>query len=182
MPLCEADGCLKQGDLRCSACKYAFYCSEKCQKAEWRVHKKSCAMNKILREIQEKAEEEEARKPLKRPPTNRCTGCNHRFQNTDDEDWEEDRDECPDCGYIACESCVSDTSNGSCYCQNSNFGVPYCEMSPRWYHMSSAPRGRVYRGDRHPPVEYEDPDEYENKPRKCGNCSKIAPCLKKEFL
>ncbi len=69
-------------------------------------------MNKILREMQEKAEGEEARKPLKRPPTNRCTGCNHRFQNSDDEDWEEDRDECPDCRYIACESCVSDTSNG----------------------------------------------------------------------
>ncbi|SJL11420.1 uncharacterized protein ARMOST_14823 [Armillaria ostoyae] len=57
-------------------------------------------MNKILREMQEKAEEEEARKPLKRPPTNRCTGCNHKFQNGDDEDWEEDRDECPDCGLL----------------------------------------------------------------------------------
>ncbi|KAK0454125.1 uncharacterized protein EV420DRAFT_1273366, partial [Desarmillaria tabescens] len=169
--------------LRCSSCKYAFYCSEKCQKAEWRIHKKGCAMNKMLREMQEKAEEEEAKKPLKRPPTNRCTGCNHKFEDGNDEDWdEEDRDECPDCEYIACESCISDTSIGSCYCQNSNFGVPYCVMSPRWYHMSSAPRGKVYRGDRYPPAEDEDPNVYEDKPRKCGNCGEIGLCFKKEFL
>ncbi|KAJ6493560.1 hypothetical protein C8R47DRAFT_1176557 [Mycena vitilis] len=169
MGICYNEGCLKRADQQCSNCKVSTYCSPRCQKKAWPTHKRECEMNRILREHQEK---EEA-KPVEKPPTTHCTGCNTEYT----EDYEPD-DECPDCGYTACESCVSDTSSGSCYCQNSNFGRPYCIMNPRWYHMSSR-TGRSYKGDRHPEEDEED-EAFEEKPRKCGNCGEIKLCLRKE--
>ena len=58
------------------------------------------------------------RKP-QRPREDRCTGCNLRWSEDKDEDEDEDEqvgpdDVCDTCGYQACESCVSDTSNGEC--------------------------------------------------------------------
>ncbi|KAJ6518776.1 hypothetical protein C8R45DRAFT_949203 [Mycena sanguinolenta] len=170
MGICFNDGCLNQADQRCSNCKVATYCGMTCQKKAWSAHKMECEMNRILREHKEK---EEA-KPVAKPRTTHCTGCNTKFTR----DYEPD-DVCPDCGYSACESCVSDTSSGSCYCQNSNFGRAYCRMNPRWYHMSSR-TGRSYKGDRHPEDD-EDADAFEEKPRKCTNCGEVKLCLRKEY-
>ena len=40
---CSAKGCHKPGTLCCSGCKnYYTYCSKKCQKADWREHRKIC--------------------------------------------------------------------------------------------------------------------------------------------
>lgn len=60
-------------------------------------------------------------RPPPKPTPGRCTGCRLKFSSEDDEE-EEDEDEwggnyceeeCPDCGYMVCESCSSDKSNGS---------------------------------------------------------------------
>ncbi|KAI9905729.1 hypothetical protein PsorP6_013871 [Peronosclerospora sorghi] len=40
--ICGAKLCSKNGTLRCSRCKAQFYCSAKCQKADWKVHKLEC--------------------------------------------------------------------------------------------------------------------------------------------
>ncbi|KAJ7252768.1 hypothetical protein B0H12DRAFT_1017978 [Mycena haematopus] len=176
MGICFNSGCLNEADQQYSNCKLVTYCGTTCQKKAWSTHKRECEMNRILREHQEEAEAKEAAKPVVKPRTTHCTGCNTKFSR----DYEAD-DVCPDCGYSACESCVSDTSSGSCYCQNSNFGNPYCIMSPRWYHMSSR-TGRSYKGDRHPDEEEEEADAFEKKPRKCGNCGELKLCLRKEYL
>ncbi|KAK7012221.1 hypothetical protein R3P38DRAFT_1585417 [Favolaschia claudopus] len=170
MGVCWNEGCLKRADQRCSNCKIATYCGTTCQKTGWSNHKMECEMNRILREREEK----EAQKPVEKPPTTHCTGCNVKYSRDDMAD-----DLCPDCGYSACESCVCHHSRGSCYCQNSNFGRPYCIMNPQWYHMSSR-TGRSYKGDRHPDYD-EDPDAYEEKPRKCGNCGEVKLCLRREY-
>ncbi|KAG7448427.1 uncharacterized protein BT62DRAFT_1003143 [Guyanagaster necrorhizus] len=124
-------------------------------------------MNK-MREMQEKAEEE-AKKSLKRPPTNRCTGCNHKFHDEDDEEVRELVRAASPTHSMACTALAT-------------VKVPTSGFRTAWYHMSSAPRGTVYRGDRHPPAADGDPDVYEDKPRKCGSCGEISLCLKKEFL
>ncbi|KAJ7334120.1 hypothetical protein DFH08DRAFT_750223 [Mycena albidolilacea] len=173
MGICYNDGCLNQTDQQCSNCKLATYCSTACQKKGSLCTQRTlpgCEMNRILREHQEKEEV----KPVERPRTTHCTGCNTKYS----QDYEAE-EECPDCGYSACESCVSDTSSGSCYCQNSNFGRLYCEMNPRWYHMSSR-TGRSYKGDRHP-EEDEEEDAFEKKARQCGNCKETRLCLRKEY-
>lgn len=61
-------------------------------------------MQQMCNEINKKMDLE----PPKRPPVGRCTGCNVKFG----EDYYCD-DACETCGYQACESCVSDTSNGA---------------------------------------------------------------------
>jgi hypothetical protein len=103
-------------------------------------------MNAILN----KYNEEQARRPPPRPDPARCTGCHDAFRVDDDDDDEgvTPTDECPDCGYMACESCSCHHSRGtyrslpptrdecwmpmcdagSCYCTNSNFGRKYCGM------------------------------------------------------
>ena len=39
--LCAA-GCGMAGDKKCAKCKLASYCSVECQRAHWKVHKKTC--------------------------------------------------------------------------------------------------------------------------------------------
>lgn len=34
--------CGKGESMRCSACKSVLYCSKKCQKAHWKIHKQTC--------------------------------------------------------------------------------------------------------------------------------------------
>ncbi|KAF7326311.1 hypothetical protein MKEN_00484500 [Mycena kentingensis (nom. inval.)] len=74
----------------------------------------------------------------------------------------------------------------TCYCENSNFGKPYCKMEPRWYHASSKPVWKAYHSDRHPAKEScydkyaEEPREEE--PRECGNCRQVERCFKAKFL
>ncbi|KAJ6591605.1 hypothetical protein DFH09DRAFT_1137499 [Mycena vulgaris] len=179
MGICYNDGCMKGADQQCSNCKVATYCGTACQKKAWPTHKRECEMNRILREHQEK----EDAKPVDEPPTTHCTGCNVEYVEDGSEEYMAE-DMCDDCGYSACESCVSHTSRGSCYCPNSNFGRPYCIMQPQWYHMSSR-TGRSYKGDRHPDdpwIVKENPEAFEEKPRKCGNCGEEGKlCLRKEY-
>lgn len=41
---CSAEGCSAEAPLRCGGCRGACYCSEKCQRTDWkRRHKKVCA-------------------------------------------------------------------------------------------------------------------------------------------
>ncbi|EIW52396.1 uncharacterized protein TRAVEDRAFT_75375 [Trametes versicolor FP-101664 SS1] len=168
---CEV--CYEDATRVCSACKYTRYCSEACQKANWKTHKKGCEIQQMLNRMNE----EHAAAPRARPNPKRCTGCNVRFT----EDYPCDG-ECPDCGYVACESCICDNNNGTCYCPNSNFGNKYCQMEPRYYHTDG--NGRGYGGDRHPelfPDEAYPEDFYEPEPRACNNCGEVAKLLKKEY-
>ncbi|KAJ7612725.1 hypothetical protein FB45DRAFT_1117295, partial [Roridomyces roridus] len=123
-----ATGCGKSAELRCSTCKTVHYCGTECQKKDWKTHKKECSP------------------PLPRPPTTHCTGCNQRFGGRDEVEVDQ---LCPDCGYTTCESCSCHHSRGTCYCQDSNFGHPYCDRFPQWYHFSQR-TGRSYTGDNHP--------------------------------
>lgn len=181
MGVCENHGCLNSANQRCSGCKTATYCGAACQKKAWATHKKGCKIEHMLYEMQQKQAAEERSKPVKRPRTTHCTGCNVKFS----EEYEVDGD-CPDCGYMACEGCSCSNSRGSCYCENSNFGHPYCQSAPQHYHVSSR-TGRGYRGDRHPNESWgvsasTHPEAFEAEPRVCNNCGKVERCLKKEYL
>lgn len=77
---------------------------EACQKANWKIHKKGCEIQQMLNRMND----EHNAAPRARPNPKRCTGCNVRFT----EDYPCDG-ECPDCGYVACESCICDNSNGA---------------------------------------------------------------------
>ncbi|KAJ7155436.1 hypothetical protein C8R43DRAFT_999846 [Mycena crocata] len=182
MGICYNSGCLKRADQQCSNCKLVTYCGTACQKKAWTTHKRECEMNRILREHQEKAEAEAMTKPVAKPRTTHCTGCNTKYVEDGSEEYMAE-DMCNECGYSACENCVSDTSSGSCFCASSNFGIPYCEMRPQWYHMSSR-TGRSYKGDRHPEDPWyreENADAFEEKARKCGNCGETKLCLQKQY-
>ena len=64
----------------------------------------------MLNEMQQKEEEEEKKRgPPPKPRKTHCTGCNGKFE----EDYLEVDGECPDCGYMACESCSCHNSKGS---------------------------------------------------------------------
>lgn len=144
--------------LRCTGCKTATYwyvqclfkfytlilntfgtsSDDKCQKAHWSSHKKECKMHRVAYDM----EQEEKAKPIPKPRRTHCTGCNTRFS---EDDVYVDQ-ECPDCGYMTCESCSCSNSRGactvvsglqtvlsnalffpgSCYCTDSNFGHLYC--------------------------------------------------------
>ena len=54
--------------------------------------------------------EQQSAKPRARPSQNRCTGCNVRFS----EDYPCEG-ECETCGYVACESCICDYTNGESF-------------------------------------------------------------------
>eukprot|EP01006_Ploeotia_vitrea_P063015 TRINITY_DN84803_c0_g1_i1.p1 TRINITY_DN84803_c0_g1~~TRINITY_DN84803_c0_g1_i1.p1 ORF type:complete len:186 (-),score=2.26 TRINITY_DN84803_c0_g1_i1:169-699(-) len=43
MPTCDNPRCENEGSLRCSKCKVARYCSQECQRTEWKKHKKQCS-------------------------------------------------------------------------------------------------------------------------------------------
>lgn len=60
--------------------------------------------------MQQKEEEEEKKNggPPK-PRKTHCTGCNGKFKD----DWLEVDQECPDCGYITCESCACSNDLGA---------------------------------------------------------------------
>lgn len=92
--------------------------SAECQMADWKTHKKYCKefgkqrvgfIQSKLDEITVMArrKEEEEKKAGKRPDRKVCTGCNVRFRR----DYPIDQ-ECPDCGYVACESCSCHHSRG----------------------------------------------------------------------
>ncbi|OBZ71450.1 hypothetical protein A0H81_08513, partial [Grifola frondosa] len=114
--------CYKDASLVCSACKETRYCScvtkctspvshvfvclnvshssAECQQAAWKHHKIGCKIQQQLNVVNA----EMAAKPRARPAKNRCTGCNERGR---------DFYSCDECGYQACESCESDSSNGA---------------------------------------------------------------------
>ncbi|KAJ7211625.1 hypothetical protein GGX14DRAFT_448903, partial [Mycena pura] len=164
-------GCGKHATLRCSGCKSILYCGVECQTQNWKIHKKDC--KSLASGTNASAEPEQNDKPR----VTHCTGCALRFGG---ENGEPDTI-CPDCGYVACESCVCHNRRGSCYCENSNFGHNYCERVPEWYHCSSR-TGKVYRGDNHPDeylAKLHDlpADLWEKGPRKCRNCGEAKLCL-----
>jgi len=169
---------------RCSACHKTRYCSTHCSKADWPQHKSKCMSEKNINAILDRINAEHAAKPVPRPSATKCTGCGIKFAK---DDYDEDEDEklyaeeaCDDCGYMACESCACSHSRGSCYCQNSNFGTPYCTRVPAYYHGG---RAGSYDGDRHPEeYVYEHPEAFEATPRACDNCGEVTLCLKKEWL
>ncbi|KII83873.1 hypothetical protein PLICRDRAFT_429944 [Plicaturopsis crispa FD-325 SS-3] len=189
---CTNDGCTKTASKQCKACHRTPYCSAACSKSAWPTHKISCFSEKninaiLARHEAEEAQKKRAEKKVKRPPQDRCTGCGTRFAEQDGSDeMEEDEDgvfpdaECETCGYLACESCASDHSSGSCYCDKSNFGTPYCELAPAYYH---AGRNGTYKGDYHPDFEEYAQElgvgAYETRARACGNCGEVRRCLKK---
>ena len=43
-------------------------------------------------------------------------------------------EECEDCQYLACENCSVSFTRGTCFCSDGNFGCPYTEFEPEWYH------------------------------------------------
>ncbi|KDR81711.1 hypothetical protein GALMADRAFT_59073 [Galerina marginata CBS 339.88] len=180
--MCSAPDCLQEATQKCSGCKTAFYCGATCQKEQWPLHKKECKINRMLYDMEQKHEEEEAKKPVQKPRKTHCTGCNGKFK----EDWLEVDQECPDCGYITCESCSCHDSKGTCYCQSSNFGYKYCDREPQTYHFGKG--GRPYNGDYHPSKQggYELnrddlPEAFEDVPRACSTCGETVHCLKKEY-
>ncbi|KAH9950648.1 hypothetical protein B0H21DRAFT_706214 [Amylocystis lapponica] len=167
--------CHELAYLRCTACKETWYCSAQCQSADWPQHKRGCKIQQELNKINDRM----AQQAPEKPPKGRCTGCNTRWDKAEGFVAE---DVCDTCGYRACESCASHHSNGTCYCEDSNFGRLYCEMEPRWYHTNG--RGQAYRGDRHPePYGEPFPEEaYEPEPRECNNCGEVTRMLKQEYL
>ncbi|KAJ6520705.1 hypothetical protein DFH09DRAFT_1287438 [Mycena vulgaris] len=162
MATCDA-GCGKEADSRCSGCQSARYCGAECQRRDWKTHKKVCKSTPTGENG--------------KPPTTRCTGCSLRFGGAN---GAPDLI-CPDCGYVACESCSCHNRRGSCYCEDSNFGHKYCGRVPEWYHCSSR-TGKVYGGDNHPD-EYDAKlhdvpvSRWEAEPRECGNCGERKRCL-----
>lgn len=46
---CHGRKCDKDAKFRCSECKRSYYCSRKCQKDEWGVHKFFCGSDDIIR-------------------------------------------------------------------------------------------------------------------------------------
>ncbi|KAF8830032.1 uncharacterized protein C8R40DRAFT_1063898 [Lentinula edodes] len=169
---CHLESCLNfDAKLRCSECHYATYCSDKCQKKDWRRHKKECAMQKIVQEMNDKL----AKIPKSKPRTTHCTGCDLKFTEDDPVDQE-----CPDCGYLTCESCSCHNSRGTCDCKGSNFGWRYCSRTPKHYH--------AYSGDYHPDLDEVLDDGqlkedmlrefFEAEARACNNCGEVRRCLK----
>ncbi|KZV75634.1 hypothetical protein PENSPDRAFT_571079 [Peniophora sp. CONT] len=167
---CIVPGCDKPAPNQCSVCRCVKYCSAECQAADWKTHKRYCKQFEKQREdnIQKRLDE-----AMEKPDKKVCTGCNTRFRR----DYPIDQ-ECPDCGYVACEDCSCHHSRGTCECPNSNFGSPYCNRQPAWYHGA---RGRRYDGDYHPEGynlgPETDPDLYEAEPRTCDNCGLRKFCL-----
>ncbi|KAJ7679309.1 hypothetical protein DFH06DRAFT_1166286 [Mycena polygramma] len=175
--MCSAAGCIRHADLICSVCKSFRYCGEECQKRDWKTHKGTC---KILANIEKmRALSGLPERKIVRPPTTHCTGCELVFR--DDSRDGKPITICPDCGYVACESCACHNCRGTCYCDDSNFGYKYCDRVPEWYHYG-ARSGRKYRGDNHPSVggakDHGVPaSQWEKEPRRCGNCGETKLCL-----
>lgn len=99
--------------------------SNDCSKAHWKEHKKGCAIQCKLNEINDAMEKKEKAEAAsgKKPRRDRCTGCNQKLREVDSDGEEyddEDADDqleppdqvCPDCGYVACESCSCHNSRG----------------------------------------------------------------------
>ncbi|KAJ7172843.1 hypothetical protein C8R43DRAFT_977680 [Mycena crocata] len=157
---CNA-GCGKQAEMRCSGCKGVQYCGAECQKKDWKTHKTDCGLDG-------------------KPPTAYCTGCKRRFGVSR---WiGRSMGTCPDCGYTACEKCITHNRLGTCYCADSNFGHKYCGRVPEWYHFCGR-TGQMYRGDNHPSAgdaksHGVHASEWETEPRECGNCGEMKVCLR----
>ncbi|KAF8215502.1 hypothetical protein K438DRAFT_1704395 [Mycena galopus ATCC 62051] len=154
-------GCGRNAKLRCSGCKSVRYCGVECQKHDWKSHKTVCTP---------------------RPRTTHCTGCGLQFGGENGKP----QGICPDCCYVACESCICHNRRGTCYCDNSNFGHKYCDRVPEWYHYG-ARSGKLYRGDNHPDaylakIHGVSADEWEDEPRMCGNCGETKLCLVPGYL
>ncbi|THH13617.1 hypothetical protein EUX98_g9700 [Antrodiella citrinella] len=158
----------------CSVCKHTHYCSERCQKDDWKIHKKGCKIQAQLNIIND-AHHEQLKNTKERPPQGKCTGCNVKF--TEDYPCS---DECSECGYQVCESCEVHQSRGTCYCTNHNFGRKYCAMEPRWYHKNGRTQ-ESYKGDRHPTEEGYIAEVYEPKERACNNCGEVTKVFKKQY-
>ncbi|KAF5369808.1 hypothetical protein D9758_001350 [Tetrapyrgos nigripes] len=138
------------------------------------------------------------------PNPSHCDGCFRRFRghppNEDDIDetgkpYEDcgsvsDGKRCRNCDWVACRDCMRPENQkwsvlapptGTCRCLKSNFGVRYCTLTTSYLHGDQK---KHYHGDRHPEVSASgySRSAFEDEPRKCGNCGKVALCLKGEHL
>ena len=47
MGRCGLSSCDNSGTLRCGRCKLFYYCSQNCQKEDWKNHKQKCKVNNL---------------------------------------------------------------------------------------------------------------------------------------
>ena len=53
---CGVDSCKKMATKKCGRCKQEVYCSTRCQKIKWNVHKKTCSLFLWHRKISQNQE------------------------------------------------------------------------------------------------------------------------------
>jgi hypothetical protein len=105
---------------------YSVYSGEEHQKACWKSHKKLCNVQIKLTEynlpfvirMRENSLKPEFTmfdrvKGKRRPRPTHCTGCDGKLGKN--ELIGTAMDECPECGYVACESCVCHTTRGEAF-------------------------------------------------------------------
>ena len=83
MNTCHLQSCTKVGKSKCSRCKGAFYCSEICQRVDWKTHKKHCKkfQEEDQEEEQDEQEQHQKQKQQQQPLSSKeCSrdGCQNR--------------------------------------------------------------------------------------------------------
>ena len=91
---CHSKSCEKVGTLRCSRCKKVFYCSQKCQKEDWKktgTHRQSCCpFKEPVKQKDEKVTKICARDTCNNEGSLRCSRCkttNYCSNECQEEDW-----------------------------------------------------------------------------------------------
>lgn len=77
---------------------------EASEKANGKTYKKGCEIQQMLNRMND----EHAAAPRSRANPKRCPDCGMKFT----EDYLSDG-ECPNCAYVACESCICDNNNST---------------------------------------------------------------------
>ena len=72
---CGNSLCSKLGKLHCDRCKNEFYCSQRCRKKSWKVHKLSCSENGTEERIESKSAGVCASQECSKAGNLSCSGC-----------------------------------------------------------------------------------------------------------